>query len=60
LSLIGAIFIAMEYAVLGLMVWSVTNVGWVYYFARTRQYPSAVLFAAYEITSVWGVINWLS
>ena len=40
-------------------IWSVTNVGWMWYDWRIGAYEQAALFAVYLVLSLWGLWKWM-
>jgi hypothetical protein len=60
LSLIGAFLVTASTSDLrlyGFSIWIVSNLIWVGYFIKTKQYNPAFLFGIYFITACMGVMN---
>lgn len=58
MSIIGAIFVSHGKALAANTIWSISNIGFVYYNAIIiTEYEMACLFGVYEIIALYGVYN---
>ncbi len=57
-ALIGA-YLNARTKVSGFVLWIFTNSFWVYHNINIGQYAQAMLYAAFLLTAVYGLFNWL-
>ena len=57
-ALIGA-WLNARTNILGFVLWIFTNSFWVYHNIKTKEYAQAILYAAFLLMAVYGLVNWL-
>ena len=60
MSIIGGFFTAnksQEKRFVGFTLWTIVNVGWIFYSIHTHIYGQLIMWVAYLITSIYGMWN---
>ena len=57
IALAGA-FLNARMNIMGFVIWIFTNSYWIYHNIKIKEYPQAVLFTAFLVMAVYGLIHW--